>query len=310
MAVDADTDRARPAWFDAALTQREFQRLSAIIHDHVGICLPAAKQTMLESRLKPRLRALELGSFAEYCELIFAAGPDEPEFVEMINQVTTNKTDFFREPGHFDYLRQHALPTLLREHGAGRDRELVVWSAACSTGEEPYTLAMVLAEVQGAARGFQVLATDISTEVLEHAKRGVYDVERVAPVPPALRARYLLQSKDRAQGLVRVAPPLRATVHFRRQNLMDERYVVRAPVDVIFCRNVFIYFDRATQERILKRFCALLVPGGYLFLGHSEAINGLDLPLDQVAPTTYRLCVSRPSRRGHRDSTRPRAHRR
>jgi chemotaxis protein methyltransferase CheR len=281
----------RPPWFDAHLSARDFQRLGAYIESHTGIRMPEGKRVMVEARLRPRLRELGLKSFTEYCARAFSGVADEGELVQLVDQVTTNKTDFFREPGHFDYLAQQAWPTLFRERGAGMDRELVVWSAACSSGEEPYTLAMVLSEIATAHPGFRfkVLATDICTSVLAQAQRAIYPVDRIAPIPRRLRERYLLQSRDPAQQLVRIVPSLRNAVRFRRLNLLDPDYGVREPVDVIFCRNVFIYFDRKTQERILNHFCRHLAPGGYVFLGHSEAINGHDVPLRAVAPTTYRV---------------------
>ncbi|MBE0617407.1 MAG: methyltransferase domain-containing protein, partial [Proteobacteria bacterium] len=201
----------------------------------------------------------------------------------------TNKTDFFREPQHFEYLVRAALPELVRT-GAGLRRPVAVWSAGCSTGEEPYTLAMVLAEVAESLPGvrYLILATDISTAVLHKAQQAVYEEERILPVAAPLRKKYLLRSRDRTRSLVRVAPELRQHVRFRMLNFMDGSFGLRESMDVIFCRNVMIYFDRETQEALLNRFCRHLAPGGYVFLGHSETINGLQVPLTQVAPTIYR----------------------
>ena len=285
---DTAPNLGRAPWFDARLSPRDFQRIGAFVEAHTGIRMPEAKRTMVESRLRSRLRDLGLKSYTDYCD--HALSGDEEELVKLVDQVTTNKTDFFREPAHFDYLVQHACPTLSRERGAGFVRDLTVWSAACSSGEEPYTLAMVLSELAITQPGFHftILATDICTSVLEHAERAIYAEDRVDPVPPRLRARYLLQSRDRERKLVRIAPELRERVTFRRLNLMEDRYPLREPVDIIFCRNVFIYFERKTQEQILNRFVRHLAPGGYVFLGHSEAINGHDVPLKAVAPTTYR----------------------
>lgn len=288
----------RPPWFDAQISTRDFGVLRGLIEQRVGIRMPEVKRTMLEARLRPRLRALGLTRFSQYCELLLdpCRGPEEA--VAFIDRVTTNKTDFFREPAHFDYLVHHAWPTLVREHGAGLERDLEVWCAACSSGEEAYTLAMVLNEAAsvGPPRRFRILATDISTEVLSNAQRAIYTRDQIQPVPRGLRSRYFLQSKDPTTRLVRVAPTLRAAVTFRLQNLMDDDYGIRRPLDVIFCRNVFIYFERKTQERVLQQFCRLLVPGGYVFLGHSEVINGHDAPLQAVAPTTYRTIAERRSR--------------
>lgn len=283
-------EEARGPWVDARLTPREFSRLAEFIHAQCGIRMPPAKKTMLEARLRKRLRELGMADFATYCDHVLGARDRGDELVHMIDAVTTNKTDFFREPQHFEHLVKSALPTLMQEQGAGIRRDLAVWSAGCSSGEEPYTLAMVLAEVGARLSGFRylILATDICTKVLHHARRAVYADERIAPIPAELRRRYLLRSKDSGRRLVRVAPELRQLVRFRRLNFLDDDFGLREPMDVIFCRNVFIYFDRPTQEAILNRFCRHLIRGGYVFLGHSETINGLDVPLVPVAPTVYR----------------------
>jgi chemotaxis protein methyltransferase CheR len=280
----------REPWAGAQISDRDFRRLAKYVEERTGIQLNNSKKVMVETRLRRRLRDLSLTSFADYCDLALANGGEGEEATRLIDQMTTNKTDFFREPGHFEYLVKEALPTLARERGSGHDRPFRVWSAACSTGEEPYTLAMILSDVAAQRPGFrfEIHASDISTEVLAHARRAIYEAERIEPVPRRLRATHLLQSKDRSRGLVRIAPATREMVQFRRQNLVDSAYPFREPLDAIFCRNVFIYFDRATQEQILNRFCRVLAPGGYVFLGHSEAINGHDVPLKAVAPTTYR----------------------
>ena len=289
-AANSSTTIGQPAWAEGSLSNKQFTALSSLIHQVVGIQLPQAKKVMLEARLRKRLRVLGMDSYSDYCDFVFGQGPMGPEMIHLIDVVTTNKTDFFREPQHFEYLVRVALPALARESDAGTSRPLMVWSAGCSTGEEPYTLAMVLAEYAEAHAGFSsaILATDICTEVLEHAKRAIYKTELIDPIPPALRRKYLLMSKDRQQGLVRVVPGLRDQVRFRRLNFLEGDFGMREPMDVIFCRNVFIYFDRPTQEAILNRFARHLAPRGFVFLGHSESINGLDVPLQQEAPTVYR----------------------
>ena len=276
-------------WTEARLSDREFARLSAFIERNVGIRMPPAKRIMLESRLRKRLRDLRIPSFTEYCDYALGTRADG-ELVHLVDAVTTNKTDFFREPQHFEFLVKSALPTLLRDEGSGIRKELMVWSAGCSSGEEPYTLAMVLAEVAERLPGFRyfILGTDVCTRVLETARNATYGEDRIEPVPRELRKKYLLRSRDRRKALVRVAPDLRARVRFRRLNFLEQDFGMREPIDVIFCRNVFIYFDRPTQETVLNRFCRNLIPGGYVFLGHSETINGLRVPLVQVAPTVYR----------------------
>jgi chemotaxis protein methyltransferase CheR len=274
----------------AVLSDKDFARLSQYIHMECGIKMPVPKKVMLEARLRKRLRALGLGSFGEYCDFLFSPEGLEKEQLLMINVVTTNKTDFFREPRHFEFLVQNALPELIRLCGAGTRRPLSVWSAGCSTGEEPYTLAMVLSEFAGRNPGFlfSLLATDISTSVLERAVRGTYKEERVDAVPPEFKRKYLMKSKDRVKKLIRIVPELRSLVKFRRLNFLDHDFGMRELQDIIFCRNVIIYFDRPTQEKVLTRLCRHLIPGGYLFMGHSETLSSLDLPLVSVGHMVYR----------------------
>lgn len=269
------------------LSNGDFSRLSQFIYDELGIKMPIAKKTMLEARLQKRLRILGIGSFHVYCDYLFSSEGIENEMVQMIDLVTTNKTDFFREPDHFDYLQQNVLPDWVNRHPG---KKLVVWSAGCSTGEEPYTLAMVLSQFADSSPGFnyQILATDISTRVLEKARLAVYDEERVIPVPMTLKKKYLLRSKDKSCQRVRIVPELREKVRFRRLNFMDGDFAMREPLDIIFCRNVVIYFDRPTQEKLLNHFYAHMAPGAYIFMGHSETLSGLDVPLTMVHPTVYR----------------------
>lgn len=272
------------------MSMNDFNRLSQFIHSECGIKMPSSKKTMLEARLQKRLRNLQLGSFTDYCDYLFSKEGIENELVRMIDLVTTNKTDFFREPAHYDFLVNKILPELIRTSGAGVSKRLSLWSAGCSTGEEPYTLSMVLSEYANQCDGFHfdILATDISTRVLEKARMGIYQDDRIDPIPDALRKRYLLRSKDRSKELVRIVPELRARVAFRRLNFMEEDFGMREQFDIIFCRNVIIYFDRPTQEKLLNRFYRYLVPGGFVFMGHSETLNGLDVPLTMVYPTIYR----------------------
>jgi chemotaxis protein methyltransferase CheR len=267
------------------LNKRNFDRLARFIYDYSGIKMPITKLTMLEGRLRRRLRATGIDSFDAYCSYLFEHDGIEQEAVYLIDVVTTNKTDFFREPRHFDYLRDHALPAI----ASAGTRNIRVWSAACSTGAEPYTLAMELNEFVG-PRGdmnYSILATDLSTEVLEAARRGVFPDEMLEPVPVSLRRKYVLTSRDARARQSRITPALRSSVGFARLNLMDEKYPVGEPMDIIFCRNVLIYFDKPTQAKVVGRLCDRLRPGGYLFLGHSESITGFTLPLRTVANTVF-----------------------
>ncbi len=277
---------------DSDMSDREFQRLSEFIYSECGIKMPPAKKIMLSSRLQKRVRKLQMSSISEYCNYLFSPQGIENEVIHMIDVVTTNKTDFFREPKHFNYLVQKALPGLLSGEVYEIGNKLMVWSAGCSTGEEPYTLAIVLKEFAAAypeyRLDFLILATDISTRVLQKAKLAVYVDKIVEPIPDELKSKYLLKGKDKKKGLVRMAPEVRDSVKFRRLNFIDSDFGMREQLDIIFCRNVIIYFDRATQEKLLNRFCSHLNPGGYIFLGHSESLNGLNVNLIQVAPTVYR----------------------
>jgi chemotaxis protein methyltransferase CheR len=273
------------------LNDKQFSVLSKFIEEHCGIKMPPAKRIMLEARLRKRLKAISIDTFKEYIEFVFSAQGMNTELVHMVDSVTTNKTDFFREPQHFDYMVKQAIPELMeRTSVGGAGSPLKIWSAGCSTGEEPYTLSIVLSEVARTLPGFdfKIHCTDISTAVLAKAKRGVYDIERISPIPMELRKRYLLKSKDRTSNLIRINSALRAKLAFRQLNFMDSDFGMRDMQDIIFCRNVFIYFDRQTQERIINTFCKSLKPGGFIFLGHSESINGLKVPLTQVAPSAYR----------------------
>ncbi len=274
-----------------SMSSQEFDRLSDFIIEHCGIKMPPAKKIMLESRLQKRLRTLGMASFKEYCEFLFDSPEGEQELVKMIDAVTTNKTDFFREPVHFQFLLDTALPEFLAESAANGGKKFIVWSAGCSTGEEPYTLGMVLGEFAAQHPDFHysIMATDISTRVLEKARTGIYDEHLVEDIPHSYKQKYFLRSKDRAKRLVRVVPELRARISFQRVNLMDEHLVVPEKVDAIFCRNVIIYFERATQYELLGRLCRCLKTGGFLFLGHSETVHGFDLPLTRIASTIYRV---------------------
>ncbi len=273
-----------------AMTDKEFSRLSSLIHDQCGINMPAAKKEMLEARLLKRLRKLGMHSYAAYCDYLFSNEGLKNELIQMIDVVTTNKTAFFREPAHFDYLLNTALPELVRTKGAGIGKRLIIWSAGCSSGEEPYTLAMLLREFGKDHPGFQflVLATDISTRVLDKARLGIYDADQTEPIPARLKQLYLMRSKDRREELVRIVPELRDLVRFGRLNFMDDNFGLQEPIDIIFCRNVIIYFDKPTQKKLLTRFCEHLLPGGYLFMGHSETLNDLNLPLSAAHPAVYR----------------------
>nr|WP_305111884.1 CheR family methyltransferase [Shinella lacus] len=268
------------------LSSRNFDALSRYIYDYSGIKMPVSKLTMLEGRLRRRLRATGISNFNDYCDYLFKRGGIEKEAIFLIDAVTTNKTDFFREPKHFEYMSRTGLPEMV---AAGHKR-LRLWSAACSIGAEPYTMAMVLQDFADATSGidYRILATDLSTDVLQAARRGVYPRDMIQPVSAEMQRRYVMTSRDAARGEVRIHPRLRATVGFARMNLMDSAYKVGDPMHMIFCRNVLIYFDKPTQAKVLARLCDCLVPGGYLYVGHSETVTGITLPVRQVANTVFK----------------------
>lgn len=278
--------RSQP--LDDRLSRRNFDRLAKYIYDYSGIKMPVNKVTMLEGRLRRRLRAIGIDSFDAYCDFVFDQGGLTTEAIHLIDSVTTNKTDFFREPRHFEYLTAEVLPDI---HQNFAERRLRAWSSACSTGAEPYTMAMVLDNYltrTAPDRDFFVLATDLSTEVLQKAHKGIYASDLVQPVSPEMRQKYVMRSTNRHREEVRISPKLRSRVGFARLNLMDASYPVGDLMHIIFCRNVMIYFDKPTQQRVLSRLCNCLAPGGYLFIGHSETVAGYDLPLRQVANTIFR----------------------
>jgi chemotaxis protein methyltransferase CheR len=273
---------------DDHLSALDFGRIAKLIEGEAGIKLPPGKRLMVEGRLRKRMRALGQPDFASYCNLLFKQGGLERELTHLINAVTTNKTDFFREAEHFDFLAEQMVPALLKARE--RNPLLKIWSAASSTGAEAYTLAMVLDELAAQRGGFRfaILGTDISTAVLAQGRRAVYTAEMIAPVPPELQARYFMHPRrPGARREVRVVPELRRLVRFIHLNLMERSYPFDRDVDVIFLRNVLIYFEKADQDAVVARLVDHLRPGGYLVLGHSESMIGTSLAVRQVAPAVF-----------------------
>lgn len=272
------------------LSEADFARVAEIVINQVGIRLPLTKRMMLETRLRKRVRALGLSSIAEYCRLLFRGDLPADELIDLIDVVTTNKTDFFREPEHFEVLKRDIVPALLAGQKSSARPLLKIWSAASSIGAEAYSTAMLLADLSAATSGFRfaILGTDICTQVLEQAVRAVYPEGMINPVPQDMRKRYLMWSRAASgRGTVRIVPELRRLCRFGRLNLMDATYPIDRDVDVIFLRNVLIYFNRQTQEAVISRIISHLRPGGYLLLGHSESMIGTNLHLRQVAPATF-----------------------
>lgn len=269
---------------------REFGRIRDFVERNLGIRLPDSKKVMVESRLQKHLIRLGTADFGEYCHNLFDQQPPREELQYFIDLITTNKTDFFREPGHFEYLKRQILPEYLEGAQGSGHAPFRVWSAGCSSGEEPYTLIMVLEEFLREGRDFsyQVLASDISEKVLTQAKSGVYDQERIATLPRLLKERYFLKAKKAGDSRVRIKPEYRAKVSYYQVNFMDTKYPVGTGLNAVFFRNVMIYFEKPTQREIILKLYSHLKPGGYLFLGHSESLTGIDVPLKNVSATVYR----------------------
>jgi len=268
-----------------AFSEADFQFIREMVREHIGIKIPPAKKDMVYSRLVRRLRQLKLESFDSYCQLL-RQSPGE-ELVEFTNALTTNLTSFFREGHHFAYLAESVIPELMRRNAA--QRRLRIWSAGCSTGEEPYSIAMVLRESMPEIDRWdvRVLATDLDSNVIETGKQGIYREERISALPARRRQRWFLRGRGERQGLVRVRPEVRELVHFRQLNLLRE-WPMRGLFDVIFCRNVVIYFDKPTQSRLFARFAEHMPEESHLFVGHSESLFKVTDKFRLLGNTVYR----------------------
>jgi chemotaxis protein methyltransferase CheR len=270
------------------LSKRDYERIEDAVYKHCGIMLHEGKQELVHARMTKLLRKSKHGTATEYLDSVLD-NAKSPGFMEFIDAMSTNLTSFFRESGHFDFLASEFLPALIARKQAGASRKIRAWSAACSTGEEPLTIAMVMREVLDASKcnlEARILATDISTRVLEHAKAGFYEKARTATVPPAYRAKYLYNATTRP-GHLEPSPAIRSMIHFAHLNLM-EAWPFSGPFDFIFCRNVMIYFDKPTQQKLIERFYQMIDSGGLLFTGHSESLTGVAHKFQYVRPTIYR----------------------
>ncbi len=272
----------------AQMTDGEFSKFSKLIYEHVGIHMKPEKKELLNARLGKRLRACNLNSFNKYYELINLPDQKDNEFVHFLDSVSTNFTSFFREISHFEYLAESVLPELYLLSKSS-NKEFLFWSSASSSGEEPFTMAMVLHEFAQNNPGFRfkIIATDISSRVLTVASKGVYLMEQAARVPEDILKKYFQKGVGQSAGKVKVKDEIRHHVEFKRFNLMHS-FPWHGEMDVIFCRNVMIYFDRITQERLINKFHNCLRPGGYLFIGHSESITSIKHEFKQVESTTYK----------------------
>jgi chemotaxis protein methyltransferase CheR len=266
-------------------TARDFQVLRKLVNQYTGISLSDAKRELVYNRLSRRLRYHKIKSFRHYCDLL-QSDSDGQEIIHFTNAITTNLTAFFRESHHFDFLKTNILGSYVKNGGnASRIR---LWSAGCSTGEEPYSIAMTIKGRGDIAddADIRILATDLDSTVLETAKKAAYPQEKLKCIPPHQAKRWFLKGSERNTGLVQVKPAVRSLVAFRRLNLLDD-WPMRGPFDAIFCRNVVIYFDKATQQQLVDRFADMLVDGGFLFLGHSESLFKVSERFCLVGQTIY-----------------------
>lgn len=272
--------------YSICLEDKEYTRLSSFIVSQFGIKLPPNKKTLLQCRLQKRLKTLNHNSFKEYVDYVFSIKGLNEEVSNMIDAVSTNKTDFFREPVHFSFLLDKGIENYFEQTGKNK---LSIWSAGCSSGEEPYSIAMLMKEyaVGNHQSDFNILATDISNSVLQHALVGIYNEEKSRVIPLDYKKKYLLKGKNDYENKVRISSELRSKIDFRKFNLLSADYSHLGKFDIIFCRNVLIYFEREVQHRLLNQFCRSLNTGGYLFLGHSESITGYSLPLKHILPTIF-----------------------
>jgi chemotaxis protein methyltransferase CheR len=276
------------------LSDREFSRFRDIIYEESRIKLSEMKKALVQARLMMRLRELKLTGYREYYDYLMEHY--DAEIVNLINCITTNKTDFFRESKHFDFLKEEVLPRFDASHRT----KMRLWSAGCSTGEEPYSIAITIFEhYRGAPpRDIRILATDIDTAVLDVARKGVYKASILETVDPETSRRYFLRGTGENEGLYRVKDAVKSIVHFRRLNLLDENYPMNGPFDVIFCRNVIIYFDKETQRVLFNRFRNYIANDGYLFVGHSETLAGVTDKFSFIKNTIYN-CTAADGRDKH-----------
>lgn len=272
---------------EVSLGEEEFRLISDLVYEHCGINLHDGKKELVRARLAKRLREGRFETFSDYIRHVLD-DPSGREFSLLVDSLSTNLTKFFREDQHFAYLRSQLLPRIMTSKLSRHETRLRAWSAGCSTGEEPYSIAITLLEaIHGRGHwDVKLLATDVSTRVLEQARRGLYDTDRIEPIPTALRNKYLNHTRERGRDLYEVGDALRGVVLFRYLNLMQD-WPVKGPLDFIFCRNVMIYFDKPTQGRLINRYYDLLGSGGVLFTGHSESLTGIDHKFKYVQPTIY-----------------------
>ncbi|MDR2727927.1 MAG: protein-glutamate O-methyltransferase CheR [Chitinispirillales bacterium] len=265
------------------MDKRTFDVLRKLIYDKSGITLGEGKEALVSARIGKRLRALDLASPEDYLKYLNSGECDDNEFVELLDVISTNVTSFFREPAHFDFMSNYIQKIV----GEGQNK-VRIWCAASSSGEEPYTLAMTFLENAEGFRGdCRILATDISTRILRQAKAGEYNEQKIQGVPPMLRSRYFSVLTEGSGKVYKAKPEIADMITFSRLNLSKPPFPMKGPFDLIFCRNVMIYFDNAVRQKLLEQFERLLTPGGYLMVGHSESLAGLHTNLETVKPSVY-----------------------
>ncbi len=269
------------------LSDKEFNTIRMLVYERFGINLTEQKRSLVIGRLHKLIQLKGFRSFREYCKYVLSDHTRQA-LLELANRISTNHTFFYREKAHFDFFTKTALPQVKRALDAANSRDLRVWCAGCSTGEEPYTLVMLMLEHFGTAYeswDAGVLATDISEQALAFAREGLYPGERLALLPPALRNKYFKPAGD---GNWAIHERVVREATFRRFNLMNERYPFKKPFHIVFCRNVMIYFDQPTRNRLVERFHRHTAPGGYLFVGHAESLGRERNPYEYVMPAVYR----------------------
>ena len=268
------------------LSDADFDRFQSLIYKESGIHLSESKRALLAGRLGKRLRALQIAGFPEYLRHVERSAD---EMTRMLDVVTTNETRFFREQKQFDHIQHRLIPQWHADAEEGlRSREVRVWSAGCSTGEEPYSLAMMLMAGLGAAWDIRILATDLSTRVLDIATAGMWSIEKSSQIPEAYLKAFMLRGGGSQHGKMKAGPEIRSVIRFARLNLHDEAYGVDGPFDLILCRNVLIYFDAASRRGVIDRLIDHLVPGGSFLIGHAETLHGITQRVRSVVPTVYR----------------------
>lgn len=276
--------------YSLTLNNKDFKQLATFIEEESGIKMPDHKKVLVQGRLKKRIHQLGLKSFTEYCNFLFDPKNKKDEILQLLSFISTNKTEFFREPLHFSFIKSRIIPELISSRS-----EFNIWSAGCSSGQEAYTTAMVMEELksQYPQLRYRIQGTDISMRVLTEATRAEYTMDKLNAIPQAYLKKYFLRHKDKSVNKVRIAPEIRQNVKFSYLNFMEPEFSIHQMFDIIFLRNVLIYFHKEVQKQVINKVIKQLKPDGYLFLGHSESIFGYNLKLESVGPNMYKKIVDK-----------------